>query len=214
MRSLRHLQLVGVMIVLAVASLVIGPRPALAAVSAGCAAANFNAANFSSFTMNLFAFIQGETVSLSISGGTAAASSIVVNGTTVASGGNPSVIFFTFPASQVFTTVRFEADPQPGALAASFTIACPVTPPASAAASAPCPFTDGRLNACDAAENVAVYCAAGGSVSVWAIDNGKGYPAFTASPAEIAKVPLHPPQNTLIKENFGARLYRLTTGEL
>jgi hypothetical protein len=38
--------------------------------------------------------------------------------------------------------------------------------------------------------------------------------AFTASAAEIAKVPKHPAQNTLIKSGHGAALYRLTNGLL
>jgi hypothetical protein len=78
-----------------------------------------------------------------------------------------------------------------------------------------CPiFEDGRLNDCDAGQTAAVYCTDNGSVKVLAIFDGKGYPAFTASPEEIAAVPTHPAKNTLIKSSNGAFLYRLTSGEL
>jgi len=77
-----------------------------------------------------------------------------------------------------------------------------------------CSFTDGRLNKCDAGQTAAVYCLADGSIRVYAIFESKGYLAFTASPKEIDAVPLHPAQNTLIKQGNGARLYRLTGGEL
>jgi hypothetical protein len=79
----------------------------------------------------------------------------------------------------------------------------------------PCPiFTDGRLNDCDAGQTAAVYCQSNGSVEVKAIYKGEGYPAFTASEDEIAKVPTHPAKNTLIKSGNGAFLYRLTSGLL
>jgi hypothetical protein len=82
--------------------------------------------------------------------------------------------------------------------------------------SAPCVNGDNRLNSvCDApAQTVAVYCEKDGSVTVYAIYASKGYLAFIASPDEIAKVPSKPVKNTLIKQNLGARLYRLTSGEL
>jgi hypothetical protein len=75
-------------------------------------------------------------------------------------------------------------------------------------------FSDGRLNKCDAGQTAAVYCKADGSVEVLAIYKGEGYPAFTATTEEIAKVPTHPAKNTLIKSGNGAFLYRLTSGLL
>jgi hypothetical protein len=77
-----------------------------------------------------------------------------------------------------------------------------------------CSFTDGRLNCNDAGQTAAIYCKPDGSVEVLAIFEGKGYPAFTASPAEIASVPAKPAKNTLIKQGNGAFLYRLTSGQL
>jgi hypothetical protein len=77
-----------------------------------------------------------------------------------------------------------------------------------------CPFSDGRLNHCDAGQTAAVYCQSDGSVTVLAIYKSQGYPAFTASVAEIAAVSAKPAKNTLIKQGNGAFLYRLTSGEL
>lgn len=78
-----------------------------------------------------------------------------------------------------------------------------------------CPiYLDGRLNNCDIGENAAIYCTPNGSVEVWAIYNSDGFWAFTASPTEIAAVPKKPATNTLIKQGLGARLYRLTSGQL
>jgi len=75
-------------------------------------------------------------------------------------------------------------------------------------------FDDGRLNDADAVETSAVYCLEDGSVRIYIPGNPSWGVAFTASPAEIARVPKKPAKNTLIKEAKGARLYRLTTGEL
>ncbi len=75
-------------------------------------------------------------------------------------------------------------------------------------------FDDGRLNFADAFETSAIYCLGDGSVRVRVPGTPFWYIAFTASPAEIAKVPKHPTTNTLIKSGLGARLYRLMSGEL
>lgn len=53
-----------------------------------------------------------------------------------------------------------------------------------------------------------------GSVRVYAPNGEQWYIAFTASPADIDKVPKHPTVNILIKQGMGARLYRLMSGEL
>jgi hypothetical protein len=82
------------------------------------------------------------------------------------------------------------------------------------AAAASCPFTDGRLNNCDAGQTAAIYCAKDGTVTGLAIYKGVGYPGIVATAAEIAAVPEHPTKNTLIKQGNGVRLYRLTSGEL
>jgi hypothetical protein len=74
-------------------------------------------------------------------------------------------------------------------------------------------FTDGRINNDDAGETVAIYCSKG-DVTVFAIFEGKGYLAFKVTKAELDKLPKHPAQNLLVKEAKGARLYKLTTGEL
>ncbi|NDJ86844.1 MAG: hypothetical protein GYB66_13255 [Chloroflexi bacterium] len=59
----------------------------------------------------------------------------------------------------------------------------------------------------------AIYCRANGAIEVYAIVNGNGVPAFTATPEEIAAVGV-PLANTLIKEGGGGiRLYRLSSGE-
>jgi hypothetical protein len=85
----------------------------------------------------------------------------------------------------------------------------------SSTAKGVCPiFTDGRLNNCDPGQTAAVYCQSNGAIEVLAIFNSKGYPAFVATPDEIAKVPAKPSVNTLIKSGNGASLYRLTSGEL
>ena len=69
--------------------------------------------------------------------------------------------------------------------------------------------------ASDAGETFAVYCQSDGSVKVITIhQDSKGYPAFTASPKEIAAVPNKPAANTAIKSGDGATLYRLTSGQL
>jgi hypothetical protein len=81
--------------------------------------------------------------------------------------------------------------------------------------SGPCPlFWDGRLNDCDAGQTAAIYCEGDGSVTIYAIYAGTGYKAFSVSLDEIAQIPTYPQTNTLIKENMGARLYRLTSGWL
>jgi hypothetical protein len=77
-----------------------------------------------------------------------------------------------------------------------------------------CPFTDGRVNDCTAGETAAIYCTAEGDFQVYGLLNGKGFLAMVVSKAEIAAVPEYPKQNTLIKEAFGIRLYRLTSGQL
>ena len=207
MPDLRRIHLVLIVIITIISAFTIEAKP-IFAVSNGCAAANLNGTSFSSFTLSLFTFSQGESVSFSISGGTATGLSILVNGTPVASGGNPGTLIYTFTTTQVYSNVRFQADPSPGAFGGTFVVKCPVTIVTS------CPFSDGRLNACDAAENTAVYCLSDGSVAIWAIDNSKGLLAFTVSPEEIARAPKLPPTNTLIKEGLGARLYRLSSGEL
>ena len=82
---------------------------------------------------------------------------------------------------------------------------------------APCPiFFDGRLNSCDSGQTAAIYCLSNGSVQILAINSAtsQGYLAVVASAAEIRAVPKNPPKNTLIKQGNGARLYRLTSGEL
>lgn len=75
-------------------------------------------------------------------------------------------------------------------------------------------FTDGRVNSHDAAESASIYCEGDNSVTVWAVINSQGYFAFNASVKEIAKVPVKPEKNTLIKQAMNIALYRLTTGEL
>jgi hypothetical protein len=75
-------------------------------------------------------------------------------------------------------------------------------------------FTDGRLNNMDSGQNAAVYCNADGSVTVYSVYGNTGYLAFTATAKEINAVPKHPAKNTLIKQGKGARLYRLTDGQL
>jgi hypothetical protein len=74
-------------------------------------------------------------------------------------------------------------------------------------------FNDGRINNTTADQPVSIYCKDDGSITVFAIYDGKGYLAFTATKQELAKYPEHPAQNTLIKEAKGARLYKLTSGE-
>lgn len=118
-------------IVLAVAT-VLGalafPQPVLAQLSNGCSIVNRTASDISSFEVFGATFDAGETVSFSINGGTATGSSIIVNGITVASSSsNPSTIFYTFPTTQVYTSVEFAAT---AGDAATATIVCPAVPPA------------------------------------------------------------------------------------
>ena len=75
-------------------------------------------------------------------------------------------------------------------------------------------FSDGRMNDSDAVETAAVYCQDDGSVRVYVPNVPTWTIGFTASLAEIASVPKKPATHTLIKQGGGARLYRLTTGEL
>jgi hypothetical protein len=74
-------------------------------------------------------------------------------------------------------------------------------------------FPDGRLNNNDAQETAAIYCKNGG-VTVYVPAEPKWIRAFHVSAAEINKVPKNPAEHTLIKQGKGARLYRLTSGEL
>jgi hypothetical protein len=75
-------------------------------------------------------------------------------------------------------------------------------------------FTDGRLNNMDQAETAALYCTSAGNLEVYTPSTPQWKLLFTVTPAEIAKVPKHPAQNTLIKEVQNVRLYRLTGGLL
>lgn len=65
----------------------------------------------------------------------------------------------------------------------------------------------------DANANVALYCQ-NGDLSVYAINNATGYFAFGLSKDDLAGYPADPKKNFLIKEALGARLYRLTNGNL
>src|SRR5262249_3092094 len=78
-----------------------------------------------------------------------------------------------------------------------------------------CVFTDGRVNcrAEDAAQTAAIYCS-NGDVTIFAVNNSVGKFAFTATKAEIAKVPANPDKNTLIKQAQNIALYRLHGGKL
>ncbi len=141
-----------------------------------------------------------------------------------------SVILNQFPASSAtsFTVYIYDqitgnaADPNGPLVTQSAPFSplpagCKTTgqPPAGTAAVFRCPFHDGRLNSCDAGQTAAVYCSTG-TVNVYAVDatTSAGRYAFSASPAEIVKVPFKPAKNTAIKSNLGATLYRLTSGEL
>jgi hypothetical protein len=75
-------------------------------------------------------------------------------------------------------------------------------------------FTDGRLNdrVADSYQSVAVYCENGG-ITAYALYQSKGYLAFKISKDELAKYPAQPAQNTLIMENLGVQLYKLTSGD-
>ena len=119
-------------------------------------------------------------------------------------------------------------NPASGPVLASFTVdpatfapSCLSLPLVTAAApttfNGPVPqLTDGRLNnrASDAAQTAAIYCAADGGVIIWSVSDGVGTFAFTASKAEIDKVPTNPDKNTLIKEAKHIALYRLHGGKL
>jgi hypothetical protein len=78
-----------------------------------------------------------------------------------------------------------------------------------------CRFEDGRINRIDAAAPVTIYCLPDGGVSVWDVNlMSDGELAYSVTVAEIAAVPTLPAENTLIHEQGGIRLYRLTSGEL
>ncbi len=76
-----------------------------------------------------------------------------------------------------------------------------------------CPFTDGRLNNCDADQTAAVYCDGTGGVIIYVVDHGIGYYDYHLTYAQLNQ---HPAQshNTLIMDSMGAFLYRLTDGTL
>ena len=59
-----------------------------------------------------------------------------------------------------------------------------------------------------------VYCKPDGSVSVWVVIDEMDYFAFTATQADMARVPEKPFRDALIKSGQGIALYRLSTGEL
>jgi hypothetical protein len=65
----------------------------------------------------------------------------------------------------------------------------------------------------NALANVAIYCQQG-NLTAYAINNAIGFFAFSLSKDQLASVPADPKQNFLIKEALGARLYRLTNGNL
>jgi hypothetical protein len=77
-------------------------------------------------------------------------------------------------------------------------------------------FNDGRINKYVADDNqtATIYCTKSGGVEIYGFYNGKSYLALRVTKAEIAAVPEHPAQNTLIKEAHGIRLYRLAGGQL
>jgi hypothetical protein len=76
------------------------------------------------------------------------------------------------------------------------------------------PFTDGRLNkfAADDFQSVAVYCEKDAIVT-YALYNSVGYFAFKVTAAQLAKFPEHPTKNTLIYQNLGVKLFKLTSGQ-
>ena len=118
---------IALMVVAALGALVALSNPALAQPSEGCAGVNETSEPFLFEKLFGYTFNAGETVSLSISGGTATGSKITVNGATVVSSStNPSTIFYTFPTTQVYTSVTFEAVPTDAAAA---TITCPAVAP-------------------------------------------------------------------------------------
>jgi hypothetical protein len=140
------------------------------------------------------------------------------NGYPVNSNGEATVTI-NFPAQPLGTTIGISAY---GADSGGYwdyesyvyvELVCPSSS-ASPAQLQVCPFTDGRLNKCDAGQSVAVYCKPDGTVEALAIYKGEGLPGIIATPAEIAAIPTHPAKNTLIKQSNGVRLYRLTSGLL
>lgn len=79
-----------------------------------------------------------------------------------------------------------------------------------------CGITDGRLNCWPEMEAhpFAVYCDAG-TVVIYAIDQqGVGTLAFKVSQAQLDVLDPKPSVNTLIKQNLGVALYRLSSGKL
>lgn len=78
-----------------------------------------------------------------------------------------------------------------------------------------CIVDDGRLNHLDAAAPATIYCLPDGGVAIWDLNlMSAGELALAVAPGEIAAVPTHPAENTLIAGAGGIRLYRLTTGQL
>jgi hypothetical protein len=76
-----------------------------------------------------------------------------------------------------------------------------------------CTNLDDRLNpVCIYPEqSAAVYCREH-NIEIYAVNESVGYFAFTVTPQELAKFPLKPEHNILIKQKLGARLYKLTSG--
>ena len=65
----------------------------------------------------------------------------------------------------------------------------------------------------NAMANVALYCQ-DGNLTVYAINNAAGYFAFALSKEVLASFPADLHKNALIREALGARLYRLSNGNL
>jgi hypothetical protein len=122
--------------------------------------------------------------------------------------GNGTVQFTGTALSDTFFTI--EAWSYTGAIPPSWTLEvsdCPVIPVTPI-------FTDGRLNANDAAQTAALYCDGADTLYVYVPGSPQWKLAFIVTPEELAEFPATPSENVLIKEGLGARLYRLTSGEL
>jgi hypothetical protein len=82
----------------------------------------------------------------------------------------------------------------------------------------PCDCPEDRRNNCQGIEYYAIYAreAANGTCSIEAYRfnaDGMGTRVFRVSARQLSQVPEFPARNTLIRENEGVALYRLTTGE-
>jgi hypothetical protein len=111
------------------------------------------------------------------------------------------------PAAGTLSFVLTLANSEPTVLSATYPANC-------ASPKLDTGFTDGRLDKFSRAQTAIIFCRPDNSLEVWGLEGSNGKPAFTVTLDELAKRPLKPKKNTLLKSGLNIRLYRLTSGEL